>query len=513
MQDRGQFARSHSDRAGNAINNIIAIAGNLDERFRNKDTVTAQQRLIRYFVEHPEDVGMIEHYCFEGFENEIFKKLKACIESGLEFTFNGFLFELTQNERDYYKTFIDVQGNEPPTNKHNAQLLYEEVQQKEANIEGLEAIEDLMLKFKDGRDLKSSLSSIESLDERINLKNLEEIDPRKRYKETKFVFQQTGQYQNEGLIPFGNLSRVKAKIKQGKSKAADLLAGIALSKHETMTLRCNEPEIKVLLFDTEQSQAHVSARWTRIARLAEIDEKEPCERLKVFPVKMAVLESKEKARNAIIQKIKECSGDTPLLVIIDGINDLGDAELDDKAAKKIVSQFMAITENADVALVGVIHENRNNETTKGWLGLIWDEKSASLMQVKKNSGYFSLKQEDSRDGEIQDITFRLEDFLTIAPVDENELERIQRENDKVVKDKLMWRRLFDSDRTLSQKDLSNRVQKERGIKHPMATKIINDAVDLKILHKGEGRRGLYSIVPDDEPEEATLEHEGEDIQN
>lgn len=502
---------SHSDRINKSCSNITEFADNYKLNLKYKDTVALQQKIIRYIVAHPEDLDLIKNVdWFERFERDIFVKLRNRINEKVEFSFGSFLAELSPNEQEYYKNFIESKNTVPPENKYNAQLICDELQREYFKVRKTELVEKLFVNSGSDKDLRKLIRELEDYSSLTEEEELEEIDPRNPPEEVRFMFKQIGQLRNEGLIPFGNLSRIKAKIKQGKSKAVDLLAGIALARNEVMSLK-GEYDVKVLLFDTEQNKPHVYSRRTRIARLAGLSEKEPSKDLKVFAMRKRITESKEKAREAIIKEIrKEYSEGKPLLVFIDGINDLGDAELDDKAAKKIVSSLMDLTNDAMIAIVGVIHENRNSTTTKGWLGLVWDEKAASLLQVKKNDGYFTLKQEDSRDGEIRDIDFKLEDNLTLVPVGIDEILEKDRKEKENIKNKKIWIEIFGSDKSLSQTELAKKLEeyrKKKGnpVKKSQCTHIISQAKDEGILHKGEGRTGKYSIVPDEAPKEETLD--------
>lgn len=347
-----------------------------------------------------------------------------------------------------------------------------------------------------------------NLEKRIKV---EPIDPRKEYPPRIFIFSQITENGEKPFIPIRNLTRVKAPIKQGKSKLADVLASFALSNKNLLGVKSTK-KTKVIIFDTEQDEDDVKCRWIRIARFANLSEFVPCDNLSVYPMEDALLESKDGSLGFIEETIiTESSSAEQTLVIIDGINDLGEAELDKDTAKCITMRFKKLAKDTNSAIVGVIHQNRNSETTKGWLGLIWDEKSTSLLNVSKDksTNVFTINMEPSRHGEIEPIRFCLDDYLTISSVSETELQDIQKKCNKQIEDKDRWRAIFGNDSQLSSTELSKREvnkAKAEGRSHSLAQarNIISDALKKEILIKGSGRNGLYSIVPNNAPIQTEL---------
>jgi predicted ATP-dependent serine protease len=133
---------------------------------------------------------------------------------------------------------------------------------------------------------------------------------------------------------------------------------------------------KVIYFDTEQSEYHVQLALRRICKQIEADipedlkeyhlrSKNPLERLKI---------------------IEYAIYNTPNLgfVVIDGIKDLVNSINDEAEATMIASKLLKWTEDLNIHIVTVLHQNKSDKNARGHIGTELINKAETVLSVTKN---------------------------------------------------------------------------------------------------------------------------------
>lgn len=181
------------------------------------------------------------------------------------------------------------------------------------------------------------------------------------------------------LGTLGNFSLVIGKAKSRKSFFINIAVSAAVSKDLILDrfkgcLPANQNE--VLYFDTEQGKYHVQKALKRICKQIGIEEpsnlyvyhlrsKSPAERLEIIE---SVIYNKNKIG----------------FVIIDGIKDLVNSINSEEEATMIVSKLLKWTEERNIHIVNVLHQNKSDNNARGHIGTELINKSETVLSVTKS---------------------------------------------------------------------------------------------------------------------------------
>jgi RecA-family ATPase len=170
--------------------------------------------------------------------------------------------------------------------------------------------------------------------------------------------------QNGDEIPIctlGNFSMIKGKAKSRKSFFLSILfASFFNDIFETFSGKVDDQNKKAMYFDTEQHRYDVLRIFKRILRLSGSDFKQLID---VYPLrKFNAAERLKMIETAIYQK------PNLKLVIIDGIRDLVTSINDEDQASMITSKLLKWSEELNIHIIIVLHENKGDNNARGHLG-------------------------------------------------------------------------------------------------------------------------------------------------
>lgn len=184
-------------------------------------------------------------------------------------------------------------------------------------------------------------------------------------------------------IPIGTLGNFSASIGKAKSKKTfnvSAMTAAALSGKKVLMYEVSLPEDKnkILYVDTEQSKAHCKKTLARILALANLPDSTDNDRLEFLSLRKYT----PKERIEII----ECALATTEgigLVIIDGVRDLLfdiNAPLE---ATQITSILMRWTDEYQIHIHTVLHQNKGDENARGHIGTEINNKAETIIKVEK----------------------------------------------------------------------------------------------------------------------------------
>lgn len=206
----------------------------------------------------------------------------------------------------------------------------------------------------------------------------------------------------------GNFSIITGKPKSGKTYNVSAIAAAALSGKKVLNYEVTlPPDRKMLLYiDTEQARPHCRTVIRRIYKMAGLSKKDN-NNLLFCPLR----EMNDEMRIAFIEKcLKEYS--TIGLVIIDGIRDLLKDINSNAESNNVVNKLMEWTAYYDNHIVGVIHQNKNDDNTRGTIGTETNNKSESTMLtslvINNNTMRFKVSCEMSRSEPFESFFFYLD---------------------------------------------------------------------------------------------------------
>ena len=181
------------------------------------------------------------------------------------------------------------------------------------------------------------------------------------------------------LGTLGNFSLVIGKAKAKKSFFINIAVSTALSKSVTLerfTSDLPEEQNEVLYIDTEQGKYHVQAAIKRICE--QINEPEPKNLHAYFLRSLTPLER--------LKFIEAEIYSNPRLgfVIIDGIKDLVTPINDEEQATNIASKLLKWTEERNIHIVTVLHQNKSDANARGHIGTELINKAETVLEVAKS---------------------------------------------------------------------------------------------------------------------------------
>ena len=208
---------------------------------------------------------------------------------------------------------------------------------------------------------------------------------------------------------FGNFSASIGKPKGKKTFNVSAMTAAAMTNSTILNYRGNMPSDQngILYFDTEQSTYHAFRVFKRIATLTRKSNQEINERIKYFALRKYSVEDRI---GMIDHKIRN----TPAvgLVIIDGIRDLMLDINNPREATLIVNYLMNWTEEFNLHLHTVIHQNKGDENARGHIGTEINNKSETVLRVEKDKNDDAISTVEAvyiRDISFPPFAFRIND--------------------------------------------------------------------------------------------------------
>lgn len=206
----------------------------------------------------------------------------------------------------------------------------------------------------------------------------------------------------------GNFSMIIGKAKSKKTFLVGVLAAAAIKGEPVLDVvegRLPYNQRKVLYFDTEQGKYHANRSIKRIAQLSGIEHPENlyAYSLRKFRPEMRVILIRQ-----AISMFSELG-----LVIIDGGRDLLSLGInDEKSATDVTSEFLRWTEEKQIHLVVVLHQNKNDLNARGHFGTECVNKAETTVSVTQYGGDQTISVvecEYSRDIQFRRFAFRIND--------------------------------------------------------------------------------------------------------
>ena len=218
--------------------------------------------------------------------------------------------------------------------------------------------------------------------------------------EPKFLFS----IGNIPSIPAGELIGIKGRAKQGKSQWEYILISVMLAGISKGEIKPLQPHYKVLLFDTEQSQASLKKCCQRSLKFAGLPtDKNDIHFLPFFMRPLTI----EERRKTIEDAIKE---EKPDIIFIDGVRDLLQDFNSLEQSNELIQWLLSLTAEYGCTIVSVLHQNKAKDdgNMRGHLGTELLNKLADCFEVSKKDGKFLVSCTDSRNVPCADFAFSID---------------------------------------------------------------------------------------------------------
>lgn len=202
------------------------------------------------------------------------------------------------------------------------------------------------------------------------------IDPSEELLPPRVAWEQVAVYGDNPIMgTLGNISTLIGKAKSRKSFLINMMVATMLKGGEYKGFNGCLPDNKrhILYFDTEQGKYHVQLALKRICE--QVGEDNPAN-LTVYPLRTF---------NPALRLglIEEAIKKTPNLglVVIDGIRDVVTSINDEEQATDITSKLMKWSEENEIHITCVLHQNKNDTNARGHIGTELMNKSETVLSV------------------------------------------------------------------------------------------------------------------------------------
>ena len=239
----------------------------------------------------------------------------------------------------------------------------------------------------------------EITEDRFKYKN-HVLDLSQPINEPKFLFN----IGNIPSIPAGELIGIKGRAKQGKSQWEYILISVMLAGISKGEIKPLQPRYKVLLFDTEQSQASLKKCCQRALKFAGLPtDKNDTHFLPFFMRPLTI----EERRKTIEDAVKE---EKPDIIFVDGVRDLLQDFNSLEQSNELIQWLLSLTAEYGCTIVSVLHQNKSKEdgNMRGHLGTELLNKLTDCFEVSKKDGKFLVTCTDSRNVPATNFAFSID---------------------------------------------------------------------------------------------------------
>ena len=223
---------------------------------------------------------------------------------------------------------------------------------------------------------------------------------------------------NSVIGTLGNFSASIGKAKSKKTFNVSAIVAAALTNGIVLQYAAALPEDKrkILYVDTEQSPYHCLKVARRILRMAGLPTDRDNENLEFLALRKHTPEE----RIAIVEQAIYRT-DNIGLVVIDGIRDMVYDINSPSEATCIISKLMQWTDERQIHIHTILHQNKADENARGHIGTELNNKAETVLQITKSQqdGNISeVKAMHIRDREFDPFAFRINDNALPEIVDD-----------------------------------------------------------------------------------------------
>jgi AAA domain len=205
------------------------------------------------------------------------------------------------------------------------------------------------------------------------------IDVREEILPPKIALKQIQTDGNERILcSLGNFTLISGKAKSRKSFLIVILIAALISDKIIYGIKGCLPinKRKGIFVDTEQGKYHVQLSLKRICKLSKIE----------YPDNLDVIALRKHNPSERLKILEYAIYNTPDLgfVVIDGIKDLITSINDEAEASMIISKLLKWSEELDIHIIIVLHQNKSDNNARGHIGTEAINKAETHLSVLKS---------------------------------------------------------------------------------------------------------------------------------
>lgn len=288
--------------------------------------------------------------------------------------------------------------------------------------------------------------------------------------EPKFLFSIGG----IPTIPRAELIGIKGRAKMGKSQFEYLLISVMLAGLSRGNIKPLLDKYKILLFDTEQSQASLKKCCQRALKYTGLPiDKNDVRFIPFFMRPLSIDERKQAIENAVREE-------HPDIIFIDGVRDLLQDFNSLEQSGNLIQWLLRLTAEYGCTIVSVLHQNKAKDdgNMRGHLGTELLNKLTDCFEVSKKDGKFIVSCTDSRNIQCPDIAFSIDangEFREEVASDDNKLCA------RVEEIKRILRTCFNTKSKMTYTELTKSYVMEAAVSGRTAQRAIKEAKDNDFL--------------------------------
>lgn len=216
-----------------------------------------------------------------------------------------------------------------------------------------------------------------------------------------------GPTESSTLGTLGNFSAVIGKAKSKKTFLITMVLATAIRNDlilDKFKATFPEDNSKVLFFDTEQSKYHVQKVVKRVCHLAHVTEPKNFE---CFGLRSLSTQERIEAIEYALNTIPGIG-----LVVIDGVRDLVKNINCPEESTDIVGRLMRWSEEKNIHVIVVLHQNKGDNNARGHLGTEVINKAESTISVTRDvqdSSISIVEAEYCRDKDFRPFAFKIDE--------------------------------------------------------------------------------------------------------
>ena len=240
------------------------------------------------------------------------------------------------------------------------------------------------------------------------------IDPATPIEKPPICLRLQGDKEQTVIATLGNFSMIIGKAKSRKTFLITIALAAATRNNPVLNFIGDLPAGQnfVLYFDTEQGKYHAYKTVKRICELADIG----------LPQNFTAYSLRKFSPADRLAIIEAAIYNTPGLgfVVIDGVRDLVSSINDEEQATMLSSFLLRCTEELNIHITAVLHQNKTDTNARGHLGSELQNKAETVLSVTKdtkNKEISIVEAEFCRDKEPDPFAFEIFDGLPVLVPD------------------------------------------------------------------------------------------------
>lgn len=212
--------------------------------------------------------------------------------------------------------------------------------------------------------------------------------------------------QETSIATLGNFSAIIGKAKSKKTFFITLLVGTFLREKMNFVQAYEAPGKKrIIWFDTEQSRYHFTKA---LRRALELSNGERFYEIEAYALRSESPADRLRIMDYILRDLNE--NQDIAFVVIDGIRDLVMDINNPTEATTILSWLMKVTEEMNLHICTIIHQNKGDNNARGHLGTEIVNKAETVISIQKDSeNISSVWPEFCREIDFKSFAFTVND--------------------------------------------------------------------------------------------------------